>query len=136
MASDNPFAGLGLGMMGSDASYAKAAMQGDGKKGPLSILLGQGLDWLGDQFSDKKTPQGAVPSPAPTPSAAATQPVPPVNYGFNGGLNMPQANAPVVPYAQTAPVTLEENKPTDGTQLTVGGYRKFLRPQGFGVTQQ
>jgi hypothetical protein len=135
MAKDNPFEYAGLGMMGSDASYAKAGMSG---KGPLNTLIGKGFDWLGDQFSSKPAPEGAVPNPYPANApVVAPQPMASVNYGFNGSLNMPTLNSPVAPYSQVAPVTAGATTTnTDNSQFTAGGYRKFLRPQGFGTTAQ
>jgi hypothetical protein len=136
MADNNPFAHLGQGMLGSDVGFAQKAMKGSSSSGPLSKLIGKGIDWLADEISGKKQPEGAVPSPDQINPVMAPQPVPPVNYGFSGSLNMSQANAPVAPYSQVEPVNAETAAPTDNSQLTVGGYRKFLRPQGFGTPQQ
>ena len=137
--AENPFAHLGQGMLGSDVGFAQKAMKGSGSSGqtgPLSKLIGKGLDWLADEISGKKPPEGAVPSPEQVNPVMSPQPVPPVNYGFSGSLNMPQASAPVAPYSQVEPVNAETTAPTDNSQFTVGGYRKFLRPQGFGTPQQ
>jgi hypothetical protein len=137
MADSHPFANAGLGMFGgAEKQYSQQAMSADGKSGPLSKLLGEGLDWLADQMSNKTPPQGSVPVPQNSNNVVSPQPIPPVNYGFSGSLNMPQANAPVVPYSQATPLSTETTTPTENNQFTVGGYRKFLRPQGFGTPQQ
>jgi len=138
MADSHPFANAGLGMFGGpERQYAQQGMSGgDGKPGALGKLLGKGLDWLADQMSNQIPPQGSVPAPENTNNVVAPQPIPPVNYGFSESLNMPQANAPVVPYSQTTPLSTETTNPTENNQFTVGGYRKFLRPQGFGTPQQ
>jgi len=125
--SDN----VGMGMMGQDASFAKQAMQGNGKKGPLEMLLGEGLMSLADMFSSKSS-EGSAPSPAPSSSNVGV--MPPVDYSVNSV----QPPAPAQPQVAGAVMPIQQlnTTTTDQTQPTVGGYRKFLRFQDFGSTQQ
>jgi len=134
--ADHPFSNAGLGMFGTaEKQFAQAGMQGGKGDGALSKLIGKGIDWLGDQLSEKKSPEGSVPSPEEVNPVMAPKPIAPVSYGFNGSLNMPQSNTAVVPYSQVEPMAAQGATPTDNSQFTVGGYRKFLRPQGFGTPQ-
>jgi len=130
--SDN----VGMGMMGQDVAFAQKAMQGDEKsKAALKMLLGGGLDSLADMFSGK-SPEGSAPSPAPSPapSSSSVGVMPPVDYSVNSvqpqAPAQPQVAGAVMPIQQLNPTTTEQ------TQPAVGSYRKFLRFQDFGSTQQ
>lgn len=138
MASDNPFANLGLGMMGGDVGYARQMSTPEGNSKIIQKLLGSGLDWLSDQFTNSSKPDGSVPPSSPVENTVvAPKPMAPVDYGFSGSFKMPSANTPVVPYSQVAPVTAEPSTTATQNNLpTIGGYRKFLRPQGFGNTAE
>ena len=142
MADTNPFANMGLGMMGNDASYAKQGMSGgdSSKSTALSKIVGKGFDWLGDQFSNQKPPEGSAPAPAFNSSnMTVMKPVVPANYGYSNGFPTQQPSAPVAPESQVTGVNVNaptDALPTDNSQFTVGGYRKFLRPQGFGTVTQ
>ena len=79
MADTNPFANMGLGMMGGDSAFAKNYISGgDTKKGESTILGGavaKLLDVSGikDFLNEKTASDTAVPSAAVPPS---------INYGF------------------------------------------------------
>lgn len=69
--ADHPFANSGLGMFGAGESFAKQAMQGDGKNGLLGKSLGSlisatGLEeFLNKTFSGNQTHTSPVGSIAP-----------------------------------------------------------------------
>jgi hypothetical protein len=119
MASDNPFANLGLGMMGGENSYARQGMNAsDGSTGAilLNSLFGTDLPTTQKGLKEYKTgivtgllPTGAAPTGAVAPVIPNTQttnvaPVPPVT---------PNPTQPLQQQDQT-------------TAPTTGVFRKFL----------
>ena len=134
--ADNPFSGLGLGMLGQDVGLArqmstpdsfqeKMAKAAAGGASPLAILANKAFESIANAFPDASKAvsgiQGAVMptgqvSPSPVAPATPSGPV-----------------APVLPAVGTAPAATDA---TTSDQYSIGGYRKFLRPQGFGITPQ
>jgi hypothetical protein len=147
--SDN----VGMGMMGQDVAFAQKAMQGDEKsKAALRMMLGGGLDSLADMISGQspdvskgisslsgyvtgKSPEGSAPSPAFDSSKMdVMKPVVPADYSLSG--TQPQAPAQPQVAGAVMPIQQLNTATTDQTQPAVGSYRKFLRFQDFGSTQQ
>lgn len=136
MAESHPFSNAGLGMFGGDTAIArqmsapesfqekvaKAAAYGSS---PLAILANKALESLAGAFPSTSgavsSVQGAV-----MPTAPAS-PVPPVT-----------AATPVAPAVGVPPLPSETTTTTTdpNSQYSIGGYRKFLRPGGFGATTQ
>ena len=96
MADTNPFANMGLGMMGNDASYAKQGMSGGKDDG--GEFLGGVLSFLGvGQDTQEKIKNFKT-----NPFAAMGSKTTPDMYGVSSnamGPAMPpqQSNAPIVP---------------------------------------
>jgi len=122
MASDNPFANLGLGMMGSENSYARKAMaESDGSTGAFLInaLFGTDLPTTQKGLQEYKT--GLVTN-ALTPAPAGAAPAP-VNAGAAVVPNT-QTVAPVPPVVPNPMNPLQQQDQT--TAPTTGVFRKFL----------
>jgi hypothetical protein len=124
MASDNPFANLGLGMMGSESSYARQGMSAsDGSTGAilLNALFGTDLPTTQKGLKEYKSgmvtgvpPAGAAPAGAAPVGAVA--PAAPVEQS--------QAVAPIPPITPSPTQPLQQQDQT--TAPTVGVFRKFL----------
>jgi hypothetical protein len=139
MAESHPFSNAGLGMFGGDTAIAKqmsapesfqekvakAAAYGSS---PLAILANKALESLASAFPDASKQIGGIQG-AMLPPAQGTTPVAPVAPAAPAAAVAPNVGVPPLPTDATAP--------TDTTsQYSIGGYRKFLRPGGFGTTTQ
>lgn len=102
MADSNPFAHLGLGMLGSDVSIARAAAtpQPVFQKNPMAGLLAMGIDKiglkdflnsLGSEGKDDSAPQGGI-----VPPSVPGTGINPMSMGAvpPGGVGL-QNNAPI-----------------------------------------
>lgn len=119
MASDNPFANLGLGMMGSESSYARKAMnESDGSTGAflLNSLFGTDLPTTQKGLKEYKTGMVTSVPPVETAPVGAVAPVIPADQT--------QAVAPVPPVTPNPTQPLQQQDQT--TAPTTGVFRKFL----------
>lgn len=106
MADNNPFASLGLGMMGADAGYAKKSMSSDGNEflGGLLNFMGVGQDTqdnLKNTVKDFKTNPFAAVGPKTTSDMYGVSPT------AMGPAMPPQNNvgvSPVSPVVSSQPV--------------------------------
>lgn len=131
MADSNPFAHLGMGMLGADVGIAKAAAtpQPLFKNNPMAGLIGMGLDklgvkdWLnalgGGEGQTEQQPEGAV---AP-PSVAGT------------GINPVSMGAAIPPGSETVGLGMQNKAPIEGIQPKPFTYQGFGGQGGYALPQ-